>query len=247
MIILNEEVMIKKYRSWLLVSLTLWLSTHPLYSETIYGKGVVTFEVRNLPSFKKVVAYGASRVYFGEVEENLVKVEAESNLLAHISTRVEDGILYLDPGKDIKPSRPIKFYLATKELEAITTYGTVQLVNRSPLQADKLELTAYGISKMEIPELFCNHLKVELFGSSSLYLKGAAKSQSVNMTGATDYKAIGLLSDEAKVVINGAGKATVNAKDRLVVDLSGAAYLGYEGHPEVEKKVTGVGKLEQLP
>lgn len=237
----------KKYFLFLVLTLLSVTATQaPLSAEPIYGSGIVTFDVRKLPNFQKLVVDGTAHVYFGEIGEELVKVQAEQNLLPYIHTRVENDTLYVELEKGIKPSQQIRVYLGIDKLSDITTSDTVQVKNRNPLQVDSLTIKSSGISQISLPQLFCNTLDVEISGSSTVYIKGAAKQQTVTMSGATVYKALGLLTEETTISIAGAGKAWVNAKDKLHLTLSGASYLGYEGDPEIEKSITGVGRLEKL-
>lgn len=222
------------------------LSPLSLHAETIYGEGVVTFEIRDLSSFSKLAANDSVHVYFGDIGEETVKIQAEQNLLPYIYTKVSHDTLHIDISKNIKPSKQINIYLGIKQLSEITTTGTVILSNEKSLKVDTLKISASGISQVSLPGLDCEHLQLEMNGSSTVTLKGTASKQEVNMTGATVYKALGLITNMTTISISGAGKAWVNAKDKLNITLTGAAYLGYQGDPEIQKSITGVGRLEKI-
>jgi Putative auto-transporter adhesin, head GIN domain len=230
--------------AFLMISVASW--HQPLPAETIYGAGVVTFDIRDLPNFSKLVVNGSVQVYFGDIDEELVKVQAEQNLISYIYTKVENDTLHIDLNKDIKPTKQIMVYLAVKELTEITTTGTVLVSNEAPLKVDHLTINASGISQVTLPQLFCDNLTIDIDGSSTVYLKGSSKNQHVTMKGATVYKALGLITDETTISITGAGKAWVSAKDKLNLTLSGAAHLSYQGEPDIQKSISGVGRLEKL-
>lgn len=218
----------------------------PLKAETIYGEGVVTFDIRELPNFSKLVVNDSFHVYFGDIGEEIVKVQAEQNLLSYIYTKVEDDTLHIDLNKNVKPSKQINIYLGVNEISEITTTGTVLISNQRYLRGDTLKIDASGISQVQLPRLDCKNLTLNITGSSTVTLKGSATEQNVTMKGATVYKALGLITNITTISISGAGKAWVNAKDKLNLTLTGAAYLGYDGDAEVQQSITGVGRLEKI-
>ncbi|MEM1282336.1 MAG: head GIN domain-containing protein [Chlamydiota bacterium] len=196
--------------------------------------------------FSKLNNNDSVQVFFGDIDDEIVKVQAEKNLFPHIYTEVSNDTLHVYLSKNIKPSKKINIYLGAKKLSEITTTGTVILTSEGGFKADSLKIHANGISQISILRLVCNHLHVDIDGSSTVNLKGSALEQEVSMKGASVYKALGLLTDLTTISISGAGKAWVNAKERLNLSLQGAAYLGFSGDPEIQKSITGVGRLEQL-
>ncbi len=230
--------------TYTILGISLW--AEPLKAVTIYGEGVVTFDIRDLSNFSKVVVNDSVHVYFGEIDQEIVKVQAEQNLLSYIYTSIEGDTLHIDLNKNIKPSKQINIYLGVKELSEITTSGTVLLSNEAIFNVDSLKINASGISQVLLPRLNCENLSVDITGSSTVNLKGSAKEQQVTMKGASVYKALGLITNVTTISISGAGKAWVNAKEKLHLTLKGAAYLGYQGDAEIEKSITGVGRLEKI-
>jgi hypothetical protein len=67
----------------------------------------------------------------------------------------------------------------------------------------------------------------------------------VDLSGAGSYAALDLESDRVEVTVSGAGKAYINAKTSLSVDISGAGLVEYVGNPKLRQQITGVGKVRR--
>lgn len=226
-----------------------------LQAEILNGRGTAGFEMRNLPHFSNIVVEDSIQVYL-QSEESIgsrqqlsgvcAKVEAEQNLLPSISTSVEGETLHIFFNKSIRPTKQITVSLPIKNLAEITTAGTAILASKTPLELDKLAINASGASQITLSKLICNTLTISIEGSSTVELQGEAGDQLVSIRGAAVYRSSEFAAERATLSISGAGKAWVNVKDKLAITLTGAAYLGYKGDPEVVQSIGGLGRLERL-
>ena len=66
-------------------------------------------------------------------------------------------------------------------------------------------------------------------------IAGRTAAQTIEISGAGDYRAEDLASDTAKVAVSGAGRVVVRVAKTLDVDLSGAATVEYIGDPKVTR------------
>jgi hypothetical protein len=76
-------------------------------------------------------------------------------------------------------------------------------------------------------------------------LSGRAATQNVTISGAGDYRAADLASEDASVTVSGAGRVVVRVEKTLAVGLSGAASVEYLGNPRVTQQISGAGRVKR--
>jgi hypothetical protein len=86
-------------------------------------------------------------------------------------------------------------------------------------------------------------LNYDIIGVGSCDLSGKVTDQTVNISGTGTYHAPDLESQNATIIISGAGGATVWAKSSLTVTISGAGSVNYYDNPTIVKTVSGIGSL----
>lgn len=86
---------------------------------------------------------------------------------------------------------------------------------------------------------------LEVLGSGAVEIGGRADSQNLSVSGSGDYRAMELESKQAKVDVEGAGSAVVNASDALDVTVGGAGSVEYAGDPAVEQDGSGAGRVSK--
>ena len=82
-------------------------------------------------------------------------------------------------------------------------------------------------------------------GAVKAEVAGRATEQRIAISGAGDYRAAGLASENARVAVSGAGKVLVNAAKTLKIAISGAGSVEYLGDPKVTQDISGVGRVRR--
>jgi hypothetical protein len=77
-------------------------------------------------------------------------------------------------------------------------------------------------------------------------LAGQVTRQEATVNGVGSYRAGDLNSQVAKIAVNGAGGATLWARESLDVRIAGVGGVSYYGNPQVTKDITGVGVFRSL-
>jgi hypothetical protein len=208
---------------------------------------------RPLASFSRVEVVGMADVRLRQGTTEGATVEAPAQLLPRIRTEVRDGTLLIDvaqerqwsdwlhwSGRRQTPRVTVDFI----KLERLESAGAVKLAADS-IRADELRLDFSGASSVRIGNLQASRLRLEGSGATKVELAGKVGTQQVDLSGAGLYSATGLESDRAEVHVSGAGKAFVNAKTSLAVEISGAGLVEYLGNPKLEQDISGVGKVRR--
>jgi hypothetical protein len=212
------------------------------------GSGNVTGEERSVSGFNAVTLAGMGTLLIEFGEEEALTIEAEDNLIDHIETEVRGDTLVIgiENGYTFKPTKSIRYHLTVTDLTAIKVSGLGD-VEIDPLKADNFSVGISGAGNVDIDSLDADSLDVNLSGVGNLRIDGGeVTSQQINISGTGDYDGRDLQSTQARVDVSGLGTATVDASEKLVVNISGAGHVKYTGHPSIDQSVSGVGGLDYI-
>jgi Putative auto-transporter adhesin, head GIN domain len=210
-------------------------------------------ETRVVTGFSRIEVDGVAEVRLRQGKTEGATIEAPPQLLSRMRTIVRDGTLIIDLAQERQWSDWMHWSGAKQvprvtvdfiKIDLVETAGAVKLAADS-LRGDELRFDFAGASTVRIKDLQASRLRVDGSGATKVELAGKVGSQSVDLSGAGSYAALDLESDRAEVHVSGAGKAYVNAKTSLSVEISGAGLVEYLGNPKVEKDISGVGKVRR--
>lgn len=212
------------------------------------GSGTVEAVERPVESFKKVAIKGTNvDVYVKQGETETLKIQAEENLIDLFTTSVENDTLVIEqkPHSDIKPTKPINFYITMKKIDSISLFGSGRLYSEGNLQVDKIKVNVSGSGDVDMA-LTGKEVVLKIMGTGEATLKGSIDLQKVAIDGSGSYHALELATKDAYLSLNGSGHAEVNVKDSLSVKIYGSGTLKYKGRPEVKQSIAGSGIIESL-
>jgi hypothetical protein len=210
-------------------------------------------ETRVLAGFSRIEIVGMADVRLRQGTTEGATVEATGRLLPRIRTEVRDRTLFIDVAQERQwsdwmhwsgPRRTPRVTVDFIKLERLESAGAVKIAAES-IRADELRLDFSGASSVRIANLQASGLRLEGSGATKVELAGKVGTQVVDLSGAGSYSATGLESDRAEVHVSGAGKAFVNARISLAVEISGAGLVEYLGDPKLEQDISGVGKVRR--
>jgi hypothetical protein len=195
-------------------------------ADRVTGSGVVKSEQREVSGFSDVKLRGSGELTIAvdpDGSESLV-VEADDNLLPLLTSEVKDGALILGvrDNTNIHTTRPIRYRVTAKELNAIRSAGSGSI-------------RASGIAAKKF--------SAEISGSGAMDLSGSADDAEFTISGSGSYEAAHLRAKTARVKISGSGDATVNASEQLEANIAGSGSVRYAGDPKVEKRIAGSGSV----
>lgn len=211
---------------------------------SVRGSGDIVEEGREVSNFDRVALDGVGEVILTQGDSYSLVVEAEDNLMEYIKTSVrgDELIINIKSRRPILPSRPIKFYVTTPNLEAVSVDGA-GTVTIDELNTGSLELDINGSGHVTIDELDADSVLVGIDGVGDLDLTGTADALKININGSGNFNGRSLESQSASVNIDGLGNATINVENNLEVDVNGAGQVVYYGDPTLSKNINGVGRV----
>ncbi len=217
--------------------------------ETIHGNGNMRSETRNVSDASKIESRGFFDVEIIQGPTPSVKIDADENLIPYIITGVEDGRLVLRTKEDVNLSsnNKIKVTVTTNKLEEVQVNGSGNITSSSKFtDGDYLKLGIDGSGDMQL-DVNTPRVETSISGSGNITLSGETKDSKIDINGNGDYKAEGLLAENAEVQINGSGNARVSASVNLDVRIAGSGDVYYKGNPALKTNIAGSGSIKQLP
>ena len=209
-------------------------------------------EDRHLTGFHAVDAGGSFDVYITQGSAESVKVEAPDNIIAHIITEVDNGILKVynknDNGfhwGDIFNHKKIVVYVVAKDLNAISLSGSGDVSFKEGLRTNALKIRVSGSGDM-YGRVDVKNLESGISGSGDVKLSGHADNSAVNVSGSGDYEARGLVTMNTIVHVSGSGDASINASNSVSASISGSGDVRYTGGAKsVSSSKSGSGDVER--
>lgn len=177
----------------------------------IRGSGNAKTEMRNLSGFKKIKAGGAINLQVGAQKDFGLTVEADDNLLEHITTVVSGDTLIIGSQGKISPTSEIKINVWLPEL---------------------VDLEISGASTATVTGINTDSLKLEASGASKIKIDGEVKTLETDASGASGIDAENLKAENAHAEASGASSVTVNAVNQIDAIASGASTVAYTGNPQ---------------
>lgn len=212
--------------AFLLVGLTVVFGCGRLKTiDGVQGSGNVGSDTRALSGFRKIKAGSAVKLDVTVQKGYSVVVEADDNLLTHITTEVDGDTLVIGTRDSISSRSDIKVTISLPELSALDLSGA-SAAAVTGANGEELNITASGASKVKI--------------------NGQAKELHADASGASNIDAESLPVENAEAEASGASTITVNALGRADLNASGASTVIYVGDPkELKQDSSGASSIRK--
>lgn len=199
-----------------------------LGTRTVLGNGAIVSEDRTVGGFSAVNHAGEGSVHITVGAQAALRIEADENLLPHIVTQVQSGVLTIrtQSNVDIVPSQTIEYYLTVVDLDSLVLSGAGS-IDVPALTVNQLSLSLSGVGDIECSGLVAVAVESVLSGVGDIRCEGQADTQTVTVTGVGSHDAPNLLSREAILTVGNNGAATVNVSERLEATVSGNGQVTY--------------------
>ena len=113
------------------------------------------------------------------------------------------------------------------------------------IRVSDLSIEGAGGTSIHIDRLKREKLDISGSGALKAEVAGEVGRQRIAISGAGEYLGARLVSDDASVIVSGAGRVVVNARRTLNATISGAGSVEYLGEPKVTERISGAGSVRR--
>jgi hypothetical protein len=205
-------------------------------------------EERPIGEFQAISLDGVGVVEYVQDDATTLKIEAEPEAMALISTEVVDGVLRIQTQlltvKAIHFKRPPVYTVTGPTLNQLDLRGAGR-AKIGRLKADQLVVTVDGAGDVQLTNQTLGTCRIKIAGAGNIKAAGIATVQEISITGTGNFSGDQFVGETAKVNIAGAGRAKVHATQDLAVDIGGVGSVTYIGDPRITPNVGGLGRVKK--
>ena len=214
------------------------------------GSGNVISSEPSVTEFNTIKLTGGGELRLVQGSEYKLVIEAEDNILPHLTAEMDGNTLNLGYEESLwkeryVPTKPIIYTVTFTSLEQVILLGGAK-ITCGALDVPSFRLNLNGGVDVTLQNIFVDTLELQLDGGANVSITGEVGKQTLLLNGAGAYDADDLKSQDAKVVINGAGDAKIWATETLDVSLNGLGSVSYYGSPQVTQSLIGLGSITSL-
>ena len=197
-------------------------------TKTVIGNGNIKTEERNLAPFNSINVSSGIEVDLKQGENQSVVVQTHENLLEHIITKVEGGVLIIHSEVNIRSAndKHVKLFITMKEVRSLCASSAVDITGISPIKADKLDITMSSASNIDI-DVVANEINVNISSAGNVILRGNADILKADVSSSGELNAYRFTTSEANVSASSSGDAEIYVTEKLTTQASSGGGIYY--------------------
>ncbi|ADV44053.1 GIN domain-containing protein [Bacteroides helcogenes] len=125
-------------------------------------------EIRKVDNFSSIEVVSVATVYFTQSDTYSLKIEGKEKYVKTTTTSVSNGILTIgikDGDKEVRNRKEgVTIYLTAPDLKNVEFTGVGSFNCEKPLKLNAVKFQIEGVGKVNVKDLTCRTLKVELDG-----------------------------------------------------------------------------------
>ena len=235
--------LMKTIKQFTFYILLLFAATSCIEDFTIRGNGIAVTQVRQVPSFDKVISSGSFDVHITKGDELEVVLNAEENILPYIETSVSNNTLLIDIRgmHNVKNRLPMNMYITIPELLSVKQSESDNITT-DYFTADRMEFFISGSGSISTT-VDANVLDASISGSGWMIIDGDANQSNLAISGSGNIDCSNLTVNNCNANISGSGNMQVKAVKTIYAKISGSGNIYYTGNPGLELNISGSGKV----
>ncbi len=196
------------------------------------GNGKITTEVRNIKeNFSSIDVSSGIEVILEQSSDKFVSVEAESNLQKLIDTKVENGVLMIEPNEEINATKTIKVTIRMPKIEGLDASSGSAIKGIGTFKGDAISIDASSAAEVNV-NLKYDDITLDSSSGSSINAKGIALKLETSASSGAEIEANELLVNEVIADVS----SGANIKIHPIVNLNGNASSGGNITYDIEPK-----------
>ncbi|HNE27668.1 MAG TPA: head GIN domain-containing protein [Saprospiraceae bacterium] len=212
----------------------------------VRGEGPVQTETRTVEGFHGVDLSLAGTVEATVSDQYSVEVSAQGNLLPHLKTEVNDGILKVYFDDNVSSSESVTIRVSAPAYDAFTLSGSGKIALNSPLKNERLDLDISGSGDLILPQIDIRETNIDIAGSGTVEIGGTGNKVDAQVSGSGDVRASNFTVAICHAEVTGSGTLRCDVSQELDASVSGSGNVYYTGNPGVKENVSGSGEIKKV-
>lgn len=214
------------------------------FNNGIDGNGDVKTETRKITEkFTKIEVSRGIEVIVEQAETTSVEVEADSNLLQHITTKVVNGTLEVSVDENIDSAEKETVRVKMPIIEGLSSTSGSNIHTNNVLQGTSIKLKSSSGSELEATIEY-EDIDAESTSGSTTTISGKALKFSSRSSSGSEINAIRLEANDVAAQATSGSSSEVNALVSLNAKASSGSSIDFKGNPKkVEKEETSGGSV----
>jgi len=209
--------------------------------KTITGSGNVKTENRNLSGFTGISVQRALEVEVEQSDKFEVVVEADDNILSHITTEVRDGILVIETDiNNFDNVNKKKIRVKMPNVASLESSSAAFIKSKNTLISENLTLDASSASKIEIL-VESENLTCDSSSGSTIEIQGKAIKLNADSSSGSTINADNLLVNDVIATSASGSSTNVHPILSLAAEASSGSSIHYFSVPKKIAKSTSSG------
>ena len=200
--------------------------------QIVTGSGNVVTETRDVSTFSRITLAGIGDVYVTQGAGISVRIEAEDNLIPYFETAVHGNTLTISikdeyMGVNLHPLKPVKFYVTTPKIEAVTLAGSGNIIVGDILTTG-FDVSLLGSGNISTGKLTATNVDVKLAGSGNISLGTLSATEvTASIAGSGNIGIETVTADKISSTTSGSGDITISGEvtEQHIVILGSGDYL----------------------
>jgi hypothetical protein len=218
-------------------------------NDCVSGNRKVVRQEISVAEFDALVLETGAEVYLRQDSSAdtgaIITVEAESNILPELQSKVQNRTLFLRRNRCYTTGKGVKYFITTRRLNSLTLNGSGNIYWPGYKSAFPLTCVLAGSGNIDL-NYNGPSLNARLSGSGDITISGEAPLQEIHISGSGNVSAFRFLTQESSVFILGSGNAQVRCERVLNANIEGSGNIIYQGNPTVNSRVAGSGRVIRL-
>ncbi|QBZ98563.1 head GIN domain-containing protein [Flavobacterium sangjuense] len=211
------------------------------FGSGIDGNGNVTTQKRSVEgNFTKVDVSRGLNVTLEQADTYFVEVEADDNLQEHITTKVENGTLYITSDENIDEATAKNIRVKLPSLTALETTSGSSVSTKNTFNGTDINVKTSSGSEADL-SLEYDAIKCESTSGSTLDVKGKALKLTTHSSSGSEIDAKGLLVNDVVSESSSGSSTDVHPLVSLNAKASSGSSIDYDGSPKTVSKEESSG------
>ena len=225
-------------------------------------------ENRSVSDFTGIDASGAFEITIVKGNAESLTIEANDDVMPYVRSEVRNGVLHLYLDRNVPRrvnNRTIKATVVMGDLNKVSLSGACKIIANDPftprnfngdfsgscsmtinVNTGQLSIKSSGSSNLQIKANVTGDTKMNASGSSKIELVGSSKNLTIDLSGASNFKAEDFIVETATIKSSGSCNVSVNVTETLNVNSAGASTINYKGSPAITTNSSGSSRVRKI-